>query len=200
MIKPLRPLAALLLFGLGLGAHAASVGEPAPAFTVTGSDGVEHSLADHKGKVVVLEWTNHECPFVVKHYSAGNMQALQQRAADDGVVWLTVISSKPGSQGHVDAATAQQLTESRLASPHAVLLDESGVMGRAYDARVTPHMYVIDAEGVLVYAGGIDSIPSTNVNDILRAEPHFANALADVLAGEPVRNAQTRPYGCTIKY
>lgn len=201
MKNALRHIAFTTAFLLAAGgAHAAIIGEPAPAFSVTGSDGAEHHLADHAGKVVVLEWTNHECPFVVKHYEAGNMQALQEKAAASDVVWLTVISSKPDSQGHVDAAAADRLTESRGASPHAVLLDSGGTMGRAYDARVTPHMYVIDADGVLVYAGGIDSIPSTNINDIARAEPHFANALDDVLAGDAVRNAQTRPYGCTIKY
>jgi peroxiredoxin len=193
--------ASAALFALASGqALAASVGEPAPNFSVLGADGKTHQLGDYAGKIVVLEWTNHECPFVVKHYAPENMQGLQKQFGEQEVVWFTVISSKPGSQGHVSAEKANELSSSRNAVPHAVLLDESGDMGRAYNARVTPHMYVIDAEGTLVYAGGIDSIPSTNSSDIARAEPHLKLAVNEVLAGEPVSNPSTRPYGCTIKY
>ncbi len=175
------------------------VGQAAPAFTLTDSKGQSHSLADFAGKTVVLEWTNHECPFVVKHYS-GNMQSLQKQFGTDDVVWLSVISSAPGKQGHITAAKADELTSSRNAMPDAVLFDETGVTGKAYDAKTTPHMYVIDKKGVLQYMGGIDSIPSAKVDDIPKATPYFSDALAAVLAGNPANPAVTKPYGCSIKY
>ncbi|RTE87782.1 redoxin domain-containing protein [Lysobacter sp. N42] len=176
------------------------IGAPAPNFSVIDSHGVTHSLSDFAGETVVLEWTNHDCPYVRKHYESGNMQSLQQRFTEQGVVWLSVISSSPGTQGHVSAEQANELTSSRNAAPTAVLLDESGTMGRAYSARVTPHMYVIDSEGVLQYAGGIDSIPSARQSDIERAEPYFANAAEQVLSGEAVSRPISRPYGCSVKY
>lgn len=176
------------------------IGAPAPNFSVVDTQGVEHSLSDFEGSTIVLEWTNHDCPFVVKHYATNNMQNLQREMRDEGAVWLTVISSAPGTQGHVSPEQADELTESRDAAPTAVLLDESGTMGRAYAARVTPHMYVIDAEGLLQYAGGIDSIPTANHDDVARAEPWFADAARAVLAGESVERPVTRPYGCTVKY
>jgi peroxiredoxin len=129
------------------------VGQAAPAFTLMDSKGQSHSLADFAGKTVVLEWSNHECPFVVKHYS-GNMQSLQKQFGTEDVVWLTLISSAPGKQGHIGAAKADELTSSRNAMPDAVLFDETGVTGKAYDAKTTPHMYVIDKKGVLQYMGG----------------------------------------------
>ncbi|KKL02184.1 thioredoxin family protein [Rheinheimera mesophila] len=178
---------------------APQVGQAAPAFTLTDSKGQSHSLADFAGKTVVLEWTNHECPFVVKHYS-GNMQSLQKQFGSDDVVWLTVISSAPGKQGHITGAKADELTSSRNAMPDAVLFDETGVTGKAYDAKTTPHMYVIDKKGVLQYMGGIDSIPSAKVDDIAKATPYFSNALTAVLAGNPANPAVTKPYGCSIKY
>lgn len=187
------------LFFAGSLFAAPQVGQVAPAFTLTDSKGQSHSLADFAGKTVVLEWTNHECPFVVKHYS-GNMQALQKQFGTDDVVWLTVISSAPGKQGHVSGAKADELTSSRNAMPDAVLFDETGVTGKAYDAKTTPHMYVIDKKGVLQYVGGIDSIPSAKVDDIAKATPYFSDALTAVLAGNPANPAVTKPYGCSIKY
>ncbi len=187
------------LFFAGSLFAAPQVGQVAPAFTLTDSKGQSHSLADFAGKTVVLEWTNHECPFVVKHYS-GNMQALQKQFGTDDVVWLTVISSAPGKQGHVSGAKADELTSSRNAMPDAVLFDETGVTGKAYDAKTTPHMYVIDKKGVLQYMGGIDSIPSAKVDDIAKATPYFADAVTAVLAGNPANPAVTKPYGCSIKY
>lgn len=175
------------------------VGQAAPAFTLMDSKGQSHSLADFAGKTVVLEWSNHECPFVVKHYS-GNMQSLQKQFGTEEVVWLTVISSAAGKQGHISAAKADELTLSRNAMPDAVLFDETGVTGKAYDAKTTPHMYVIDKKGVLQYMGGIDSIPSTKVDDIAKATPYFSDALTAVLAGNPANPAVTKPYGCSIKY
>lgn len=187
------------LFFVGSLFAAPQVGQVAPAFTLTDSKGQSHSLADFAGKTVVLEWTNHECPFVVKHYS-GNMQALQKQFGTDDVVWLTVISSAPGKQGHVSGTKADELTSSRNAMPDAVLFDETGVTGKAYDAKTTPHMYVIDKKGVLQYMGGIDSIPSAKVDDIAKATPYFSDALTAVLAGNPANPAVTKPYGCSIKY
>lgn len=176
------------------------VGEPAPAFSVIDTQGQMHSLEQYNGSMVVLEWTNHDCPFVVKHYATDNMQNLQREMAEQDVVWLTVISSAPGTQGHVSPEQADELTNSRNAAPAAVLLDEDGTMGQAYAARVTPHMYVIDGAGVLQYAGGIDSIPTANHADVERADPYFANAARAVLAGEIPERQVTRPYGCTVKY
>ena len=190
--------AAATLFAANLFA-APQVGSPAPDFTVQDATGKVHSLKDFAGKEVVLEWTNHDCPFVVKHYS-GNMQQLQKTYTEQDVVWLSVISSKPGSQGHIDGAKSAELTTSRGAAPTAVLFDESGVMGKAYDARTTPHMYVIDKAGVLQYMGGIDSIPSAKVDDIAKATPYLANAAAAVLAGQTPDPAVTKPYGCSVKY
>lgn len=179
---------------------APEIGQAAPDFRVVDTTGEYHSLSDFEGQTVVLEWTNHDCPFVVKHYATDNMQGLQSEMTEAGAAWLTVISSYPGTQGHVSPEQADELTESRGAAPTAVLLDEQGDMGRAYAARVTPHMYVIDAEGILRYAGGIDSIPSANHDDVERADPYFANAARQVLNGEEVSRPVTRPYGCTVKY
>lgn len=186
---------------LALNAQAAAkVGEPAPAFSLHGADGKAHALADYQGKTVVLEWTNDGCPFVKKHYGSGNMQSLQKSYTGRGVVWLTVISSAPGKQGHVDAAGAQALSQSRGASPTQVLLDEQGTVGRLYEAKTTPHLYVIDPSGKLAYAGGIDSIASADPEDIPAATPYVKNALDEVLAGKPVTVAVTKPYGCSVKY
>jgi peroxiredoxin len=179
---------------------APQINKPAPDFTVVDSNGKTQSLAALRGKVVALEWTNHDGPYVRKHYNTGNMQALQKQAADAGVVWLSVISSPPGEQGNVTPEKANELTQARKASPAAVLLDPKGQMGRAYDARTTPHMFLINAEGTLVYMGGIDSIPSTRADDLEKATPYFRDAVAAVTKGEPVKNAVTRPYGCSVKY
>ena len=179
---------------------AAQVGQPAPAFSVVDTQGRTRTLQEFKGKLVVLEWTNHECPYVRKHYGAGNMQALQQQATSDGVVWLSVISSAPGQQGHVSADQADQLTSSRHARPTAVLLDPQGVMGRAYGAQTTPHLYIVSPDGRLLYNGGIDSIASPNPADIAKATPLLRNALQEARAGKPVTAAMTRPYGCSVKY
>lgn len=196
------PYAMFCLFMLAAGAShaAAKVGEPAPAFTLTGSDGKSYSLAGFKGKYVVLEWTNHECPFVKKHYHSGNMQAQQKELTGKGVVWLSVISSAPGKQGHVDAAGASALTQARGAAPTAVLLDPSGEAGRQYGAKTTPHMYIVAPDGRLIYMGGIDSVPSADPDDIAGATPYVKLALAEAMAGKPVGNASTKPYGCSVKY
>jgi peroxiredoxin len=176
------------------------VGEPAPDFEGVDTAGKTQRLADYRGKILVLEWTNHDCPYVRKHYGAGNMQAQQREAAAQGVVWLSVISSAPGKQGHVTPEQADELTRSRNASPHAVILDPEGRIGRAYGAKTTPHMYVIDEAGKLVYMGGIDSITTANPDDIPQATQYVRMALQELAAGKPVSTQVTRPYGCSVKY
>jgi hypothetical protein len=191
-----------LLIGFVSAAAFADVkpGDMAPAFSLPGSDGKAHALADYAGKFVVLEWTNDGCPFVRKHYGSGNMQSLQKDATAQGAVWLTMVSSAPGKEGHVTAARAAQLTQERHASPTVVLLDESGNTGRAYGAKTTPHMFIVDKAGKVIYAGGIDSIASADADDLKSATPYVKVALGEALAGKPVSQASTRPYGCSIKY
>ncbi|MGI8560807.1 MAG: thioredoxin family protein [Luteimonas sp.] len=179
---------------------AAKVGQPAPALKLVDSTGNTRSLAEFAGKTVVLEWTNHECPFVKKHYGAGNMQAQQRDATADGVVWLSINSSAPGKQGHVDGDGAERIRGQARAAQTAYLLDPSGTAGRAYGAKTTPHMYVIDPKGVLRYAGAIDSIPSSDTADIKKATQYVPQALAQLAAGQPVSDTVTRPYGCSVKY
>ena len=179
---------------------AADLGKPAPAFNATDSNGKTWSLAELKGKVVVLETTNHDCPYVRKHYNSTNMQTQQREAASKGVVWLTVASSAKGEEGFVTAPQANELTRTRSAAPAAFLLDPLSRIARAYAATVTPHMYIVDAAGVLVYNGGIDSIPSSSPSDVAKAKQYVRVALDEVLAGKPVTDASTRPYGCSLKY
>ena len=181
-------------------ATTSELGKPAPLFTATDSNGKTWSLADLKGKVVVIETTNHQCPYVVKHYQAGNMQAQQREAAAKGVVWLTSASSAKGEEGFVTAEQANELTQKRNAAPAAVLLDPQSKIARAYGATVTPHMYIVDASGMLVYKGGIDSIRSSSVSDVPKAKQYVLVALEEVLAGKPVSESSTRAYGCTMKY
>ena len=179
---------------------APKTGVAAPAFTASATTGKAVSLADQRGKIVVLEWTNHECPYVLKHYETNNMQALQKEATGQGVVWLTIISSAPGTQGFVSAAEADQLTASRRAAPTAVLLDPTGAVGKMYGATNTPHMYVIDKAGTLMYAGAIDDRPTTRRSDVQGAQNYVREALQAVSTGQPVKKPVTRAYGCTVKY
>ncbi len=176
------------------------VGKAAPQFSLPDSNGITHNLADYQGKTVILEWTNHDCPYVRKHYTSNNMQDLQKDMTDEGVVWLSVISSRPGSQGYVKPKKANELTASRDAYPTAVLLDPAGDVGRAYDARTTPHMYIINPEGTLVYMGAIDDKPSARVSSLEGANNYVRAAMADLQAGKAVQVAQSTPYGCSVKY
>lgn len=191
-----------IVFALHAGSALAAprVGEPAPEFTGVDSQGKTQRLADYRGKTVVLEWTNHDCPYVRKHYGAGNMQEQQREAAAQKVVWLSVISSASGQQGHVSPAEANELTRTRQAAPHAVVLDADGQIGRAYQARTTPHMYIIDQAGKLIYMGGIDSVASADVADIPKATQYVRVALKEHAAGRPISQPVTRPYGCSVKY
>jgi peroxiredoxin len=180
---------------------AATVGEPAPAFTLTDLAGKSHQLADFKGKTVVLEWTNPECPFVVKHYeSSGNLPATQKAATADGVVWLQINSAAAGKQGDYDVAAVQAWLAKNQAAATAYLRDRDGKVGKAYGAKTTPHLYVINPEGVLVYQGAIDSKRSTDAKDIADAENYVKSALAALKAGKPVATPSTQPYGCGVKY
>ncbi len=173
-------------------------GEAAPAFTGLTAAGETISLSDFAGQTVVLEWTNHGCPYVQRHYG-GNMQGLQADAAEDGIVWIQVISSAPGEQGHVDGPTALSLNEDRSATVAHTILDPEGTIGRAYDARTTPHMYVIDGAGVLQYAGGIDDQPRPRDGDPAPT-PYVTMALDALAAGGTPDPAATMPYGCSVKY
>jgi AhpC/TSA family len=194
----------LLILATSTGAIAAAdelqVGQPAPAFSAVDSQGKTRRLEDFRGKTVVLEWTNADCPYTRKHYSSGNMQSLQTLARERGVVWLSVISSAPGKQGYVDGAGADALSRSRHAVPAAVLLDPSGTVGRLYHAKTTPHLFVIDGSGDLRYMGGIDSIATADVVDIQTAEPYLKEAMLAVADNKPVTHPVTRPYGCSVKY
>jgi hypothetical protein len=176
------------------------VGQPAPTFSGTAVEGGTLNLADLRGKTVILEWTNHECPFVKKHYESGNIPKVQKQAVDQGIVWLQVISSAPDKEGFVDAATAKKLNQERGAVPANTVLDPSGAIGKLYGATNTPQLFIIDPKGILLYKGGIDSIPSADKDDIASAENYIDSALKELAAGKPISKAVTKPYGCTVKY
>lgn len=192
-------LAAALTFAGPLFARPV-VGQPAPDFSVTDASGKTESLSAYKGKTVVLEWNNPECPFVGKHYGAQNMQTQQAEAATQGVVWLTVNSAFAGKQGHLDATAANAYVAKVDGKAAAYLLDAEGKVGHAYDAKTTPHMFVIDKDGVLRYMGGIDSIASTDKDDIPKATQYVRQALAELAAGKAVSVPTSEPYGCSVKY
>jgi hypothetical protein len=178
----------------------ASVGKTAPDFTLVDSNGRSHSLTAYRGRLVVLEWVNFGCPFVLKHYSSGNMQRLQKAYSGKDVVWLSINSSAAGKQGHHTPAEINAALAEHGAAPTAYLIDSAGTVGRAYGARTTPHMFVVSPAGVVLYAGGIDDRPSTDVADIAGATNYVRAALDETLAGKPVSVADTKPYGCSVKY
>lgn len=196
------PLAViLLLVGVSTAwAAIATVDNKAPDFELTGADGKSYKLSDFKGRHVVLEWVNFGCPFVRKHYDSGNMQSLQKTYTDTGVVWLSIVSSAPGKQGYYEGEVLQAQLKKEGVAHTAYLVDADGKVGKMYGARTTPHMYIINPEGQLVYAGGIDNIKSANVADIPKATNYVAEALNGCLAGEPVTQKTTSPYGCSVKY
>ena len=213
-MKKVVIVAIILCAGLAIGAFAKyriadtvttplkepAVGSPAPAFTLTDTKGKQHNLADYKGKYVVLEWVNLGCPFVKKHYESGNMQATQKKAVAKGVVWLSVNSSAKWKQGHMSPSAWNDEIADRKISSTAVLLDESGQVGRAYGAKTTPHMYIVNPQGVLIYKGAIDDQPTTNKDSIPGARNYVLAALDESLAGKPVSTASTQSYGCSVKY
>lgn len=190
---------ALSLFALPLAARV-DVGQPAPGFSLTDSNGNTRTLEEFKGKTVVLEWTNAECPFVRKHYGSGNMQAQQKEATAAGVIWLAVNSGAPGKQGEVDGGDANEQMRISRSAPTAYLLDPTGTTGRAYGASTTPHMYVIDGQGVLRYKGGIDSILSDDPADVPKATQYVRQALSELADGKTVSIPLSAPYGCSVKY
>lgn len=190
---------AMLVAG-ALPALAISLGAAAPDFTGQGADGKTYHLSDFKGKYVVLEWHNQGCPFVKKHYGPGNMQRLQKEWTAKGVVWLKILSSHGGKQGSVSAADELAFNKEQGASPTASLMDAQGDIARAYQAKTTPHMFVIDQTGTLVYAGGIDDKPSTDQDDVKTARNHVDQALIETIAGKPVSVSTSTPYGCSVKY
>lgn len=181
-------------------ADAPKVGQPAPAFSAVDVDGKTRSLSEFKGKYVVLEWHNQGCPFVKKHYDSGNMQKLQKELTGKGAVWLSIISSAPGKQGYVTAAEEKAYLAEKKASPTTVLFDPEGTVGKAYGAKTTPHMFVIDDKGVLVYAGAIDDNPSADAADAATAKNFVRAAYDEASAGKPVTTSSTAPYGCGVKY
>ncbi|MGF1449022.1 MAG: redoxin family protein [Opitutales bacterium] len=176
------------------------VGDKAPNFTLTSAAGNTHSLSDFEGKFVVLEWVNHGCPFVKKHYSTGNMQATQKAAVDEGMVWLSICSSAPGKQGHMSAAAALAATKAAGVESTAYLLDEEGTVGKAYSATRTPEIFIINEQGTIVYHGAIDSIPSARGSDVERADNFVLAAFQNIAAGEAIARSATQPYGCSVKY
>jgi len=195
-------LGALALFAAtaATASAAATVGAAAPAFSLPGSDGKPHALADYAGKVVVLEWFNRECPFVKKHYDSRNMQGLQTEYTGRDVVWLSIVSSAPGKQGHSSANAAAATVKELDAAPTVVLLDESGAAGQAYGAKTTPHMFVIGKDGTLLYQGAIDDDPSFKPDGIPTAKNYVRRALDETLSGKPVSEPVSTPYGCSVKY
>ena len=181
-------------------AYAVRVGNAAPDFTGTDSNGKTHKLSDYRGKYVVLEWTNNGCPYTQKHYESGNMQALQKEWTDKGVVWLTVLSSAPGEQGYMTALQENAYVGKERAAPTAAILDSTGTIGHAYEAKTTPHMFVIDPSGKLIYAGAIDDHATTDPEDIKSSKNYVSDALNESMAGKTVATSYTRPYGCSVKY
>ena len=176
------------------------IGQAAPNFKAADVNGKPVTLSDFRGKTVVLEWNNPGCPFVQKHYGSGNMQKAQAAAARDGVVWLSINSSAPGKQGHMSGSEAKAFIAKAGAKPTAYLLDPRGVVGKLYDAKTTPHMYIVNKAGTLVYAGGIDDKPTPRPADVNGARNHVLAALAEIKAGKKVSVATSRPYGCNVKY
>jgi peroxiredoxin len=186
--------------GAALAQGAAKIGAPAPAFQAVDVEGKTRNLQEFAGKTVILEWTNHDCPYVRKHYNSATMQTLQKDMAKEGIVWLSVISSPEGEQGYVDAAKAKELTVKRDAAPAGILLDSNSKVARAYGAQTTPHMYIVDPKGTLAYMGAIDDKPSSSASSLNGARSYVRQAVAEMKAGKPVSQAATKAYGCAVKY
>jgi peroxiredoxin len=197
---PYLMLGALVIFASPLLVLAAKVGEAAPDFTATASNGKTFHLSDYRGKFVVLEWHNSGCPYVGKHYKSGNMQRLQKQWTVRGVVWFTIISSAPGKQGYVTASEENDYLAKMQAAPTAALLDPTGEIGHHYDAKTSPQMVVINPQGIVIYDGAIDNRPTTDLSDVPVATNYVNLALEQAMAGKPVETAATRPYGCSVKY
>jgi peroxiredoxin len=189
-----------VVLALWAAAWAARIGEPAPGFTAIDSNGKTQQLSAYKGKYVVLEWHNQGCPYTKKHYASGNMQHLQKEWTAKGVVWLTVISSAPGTHGFVTPSQENDYVKQVNATPTAVLMDPSGTLGHLYAAKTTPHMYIIDPNGILIYNGAIDDHPTSDQSDIPASKNYVSTALSEAMSGKQVTEPATRPYGCSVKY
>jgi len=204
MLKPILSTvfmaASIAVITPATAAQSARVGSPAPQFTAPDSAGRMQTLAQYRGKYVVLEWHNQGCPYTRKHYSSGNMQELQKMWTSKGVAWFTVISSAPGQQGYVTASEENDYLSKMHASPTAALLDPDGQIGRLYGAKTTPEMYIIDPQGKLIYEGAIDNRPTPEASDIKGAENYVSEALTSAMAGKPISQAYTHSYGCSVKY
>ncbi len=198
--NPGTMIVALALCAISPLVWAAKVGDPAPEFTATASNGKTVHLSDYRGKYVVLEWHNNGCPYVGKHYKSGNMQRLQKEWTGQGVGWFSILSSAPGKQGYVTASEENEYLEKMQAAPTAALLDPTGEIGHLYDAKTSPQMVVINPQGVVIYSGAIDDKPTTDVQDIPNATNYVSLALRQAMAGKPVETPATRPYGCSVKY
>ncbi|MCZ7592654.1 MAG: redoxin domain-containing protein [Kiritimatiellae bacterium] len=177
-----------------------ALGAQAPDFTLTDINGAQHTLSDYRGKLVILEWVSHGCPFVKNQYATDNMQSLQRDATGKGIIWLSICSSAEGKQGYLTAEEWPRVNAEKRSAATAVLLDEDGTVGHLYHAKTTPHMYIINEDGTLLYQGGIDSIPSTRPEDLARAKNYVRAALDDIEAGRPVQIPEARPYGCAVRY
>ncbi len=197
-------LFAIIFFGFALtnliAQNKAEIDKPAPDFELTDVNGTKHKLSDSRGKYVVLEWINFDCPFVKKHYDSDNMQKLQEKYTKQGVIWLVICSSAPGKEGNLPKDEIKKRAENYKAKFTAYLIDERGDVGHMYSAKTTPHMYIIDPQGTLIYAGAIDSIRSTDKSDIDKAENYVSKALGEALSGKSVSTKVTQPYGCSVKY
>ena len=194
------PVLALLAFATPSFAQTAEIGKPAPDFKTTDTNGKPESISQYKGKAIVLEWSNPDCPFVHKHYDSGNMQALQKETTADGVIWLTIASSAEGKEGYQTAAEANKWMADKKSAPTARILDPSGDIGHMYGAKTTPHMFVIDPAGTLVYMGAIDDNDSFKPETIAGAKNYVREALKAIKAGKPIETASTKSYGCSVKY
>lgn len=200
ILSVISALAASLILSSTAVFAAVETGANAPDFTLTDTNGKTHSLSDFKGKYVILEWTNHACPFVVKHYAEGAMGKLQKKYTDKGAIWLTISSTNPEHQDYQTPAQANEWLKKHDAASTAMLLDPDGKVGRAYNAKTTPHIYIITPEGKLAYQGAIDSIASTKSADVDKADNYVKMAMAELMDKKPVSKATTKPYGCSIKY
>ncbi len=193
-------LAAALAIAIPLARADVINGESAPDFTLTDINGQTHTLASYQGKMVILEWINHGCPFVANQYGTGTMQALQKEARDNGIVWLSICSTAPEKPDYLTPAQWQTTAQEKGGSADAILIDPDGTVGRLYGAKTTPHMYIIQQDGTLLYQGAIDDTPSTRPQDIPTAKNYVRAALGDIAAGRPIQTPLTKPYGCSVKY
>jgi peroxiredoxin len=199
-MKKLLITLGLVFLMMRLASAQVTTGEPAKDFMAKDTNGVEQTLSSYKGKYVVLEWFNYGCPFVKKHYDSNNMQSLQKELTGKGIVWLSINSSAQGKEGYTTSDEANALTKEKGALPTAVILDSDGKIGKMYGAQTTPHMFVINPEGVIIYQGAIDSTPSADSADIATSTNYVRTALDEAMSGKPVSNATTKSYGCSVKY